>query len=178
MATDSNLGCLSCYIVELMCFFFYLLFSGGAVPEEKPEDAGHFDPLCHSPCSNHYPFRNKVQVNHSSVFVSVCLGVCRVVCGFRALLDSAWNRQKEFIIPPSAFWAEWRCFPAASCWAKEAIFRLKQESPPKLTYLCVNERKNMFVVGVPTLNKRLTVRSALSLNSVFDPLKKMQWEHF
>lgn len=56
-------------------FFFPIFFAGGTVPEEKQEDAGHFDPLCHSHCSYYYSFWNKVLILHSSsfCFLSGCL---------------------------------------------------------------------------------------------------------
>lgn len=55
--------------------FFFIFFAGGTVSEEKQKDAGHFDPLCHSPRSYYYSFWNKVLILHSSsfCFLSGCL---------------------------------------------------------------------------------------------------------
>lgn len=59
----------------VLCKIILIFFSGRTVSEEKPKDAGHFDPFHHSHCSNYYSFWNKVLITHSSVFV-FCLGVC------------------------------------------------------------------------------------------------------
>lgn len=63
------------WMKQVLTFFSPIFFAGRTVPEEKQEDAGHFDPLCHSHCSYYYSFWNKVLILHSSsfCFLSGCL---------------------------------------------------------------------------------------------------------
>lgn len=62
-----------------MWTFCFIFSAGWAVPEEKQKDAGHFDPLCHSHCSNNYSFWDKVLILHSSGFCFLC-GCLLCIC--------------------------------------------------------------------------------------------------
>lgn len=77
------LSCLPFFIQFKACeiFDFYFLSAGGTVSEEKQKDAGHFDPLYHSHCSNYYSFWNKVLIMHSSGFCFLCGCFVVHMCG-------------------------------------------------------------------------------------------------
>lgn len=64
---------------DIWLFVFLTFFAGGTISEEKQKDAGHFDPVCHSHCSNYYSFWNKVLVMHSSGVSFLC-GCLLCIC--------------------------------------------------------------------------------------------------
>lgn len=96
-----------------------MFFAGRTVPEEKQKDAGHFDPLCHSNCSNSYSFWNKVLILHSPGVCFLCgclLCICVDLDSVSVLLKT---KMTAFLIPTrrrrgriprlftGALWAMW-----------------------------------------------------------------------
>lgn len=88
--------------LQYLTFFFPISFAGGTVSEEKQKDAGHFDPIHHSHCSNYYSFWNKVLIMHSSgLCFSVWVFVVRL-CGhgLGLGLGSTQNKADCLSYPP------------------------------------------------------------------------------
>lgn len=107
--------------IQCLTFFVFISFAGGTVSEEKPKDAGHFDPLRHSHGSNCYTFWNKVLIVPSSGFCFLCgclLCICVDLDLLSVLLKTkltafpfipSRKRQEDFLVPlTGALWAVWR----------------------------------------------------------------------
>lgn len=102
-----------------------IFFAGGTVSEEKQKDAGHFDSLHHSHCSNNYSFWNKVFIMHSPDFGVMC-GCLLCIC-------------VDFSVSVSQF--KFDCFsqPPGNVW-KNSTF------PCRCTSVCVEKICGWFLM--------------------------------
>lgn len=116
---------------HLTSLFF---FAGGTVSEEKQKDAGHFDPLCHSHCSNYYSFWNKVLIMHSSWLFVFCVGVLSCICVdldsvsvlLKTKLTAFHTRQETTKKRNVSLQVHWRWFVCDFKWTKQSTICLSR----------------------------------------------------
>lgn len=174
---------------HLTSLFF---FAGGTVSEEKQKDAGHFDPLCHSHCSNYYSFWNKVLIMHSSWLFVFCVGVLSCICVdldsvsvlLKTKLTAFHTRQETTKKRNVSLQVHWRWFVCDFKWNNQqyvwavAVFikwvtpkspRLCDQRFVKYVDICLNSRKTRCDVYIKkkkrTTNVQMLKQSVLCLNS-------------